>query len=61
LLAKPVWAICARLELSGSLRDLAMFNPGKDSKLIGCDLVRLKVNDLVARSRVRERVSVIEY
>lgn len=60
LLAKQVWAIRARLELSGNLRDLALFNLVIDSKLRGCDLVRLKVTDLVAGERVRERVSVIQ-
>lgn len=48
LLAKQVWAIRARLELAGNLRDLALFNLAIDSKLRGCDLVRLKVTDLVA-------------
>jgi len=60
LLAKQVWAIRARLELAGNLRDLALFNLAIDSKLRGCDLVRLKVADLVVHDRVRERVSVIQ-
>lgn len=60
LLAKQVWAIRARLELSGNFRDLTLFNLAVDSKLRGCDLVRLKVSDLVAGDRVRERVSVIQ-
>ena len=60
LLAKQVWAIRARLELAGNLRDLALFNLAIDSKLRGCDLVRLKVTDLVAARRVRERVSVVQ-
>ena len=47
LLAKQVWAIRARLELAGNLRDLALFNLAIDSKLRGCD-------------HVRERVSVIQ-
>ncbi|CAM4386366.1 Phage integrase family protein [Palleronia rufa] len=59
LLPKQVWAIRARLELSGNLRDLALFNLAIDSKLRGCDLVRLMVADLVVGDRVRERVSVI--
>jgi len=46
LLAKQVWAIRARLELAGNLRDLALFNLAIDSKLRGCDLVRLKVGCL---------------
>jgi integrase len=60
LLAKQVWAIRARLELAGNLRDLALFNLAIDSKLRGCDLVRLKVTDLAAGDRVRERVSIIQ-
>ncbi len=48
LLAKQVWAIRARLELSNNLRNLALFNLAIDSKLRGCDLVRLNVADLVA-------------
>ncbi|KUJ76865.1 integrase [Ruegeria marisrubri] len=60
LLAKQVWAIRARLELAGNLRDLALFNLAIDSKLRGCDLVRLKVTDLVIGDRVRERVTVIQ-
>ena len=60
LLAKQVWAIRARLELSGNLRDLALFNLAIDSKLRGCDLVRLNVTDLVIGDRVRERVTVVQ-
>jgi len=60
LLPKQVWAIRARLELADNLRDLALFNLAIDSKLRGCDLVRLKVADLVSGDRVRERVSVIQ-
>ncbi len=57
---KQVWAIRARLELAGNLRDLAMFNMAIDSKLRGCDLVRLKVADLVSGDRVRDRVTIIQ-
>ena len=60
LLPKQVWAIRARLELAGYLRDLALFNVAMDSKLRGCDLIRLAVSDLVKNDRVRERVSVIQ-
>lgn len=52
LLPKQVWAIRARLELAGYLRDLVLFNVAIDSKLRGCDLVK--------DDRVRERVSVIQ-
>ncbi len=60
LLPKQVWAIRARLELAGNLRDLALFNVAIDSKLRGCDLVKLAVTDLVRDDRLRERVSVIQ-
>lgn len=57
---KQVWAIRARLENAGNLRDLALFHVAIDSKLRGCDLVELAVTDLVKDDRVRERVSVIQ-
>jgi len=57
---KQVWAIRARLELANNLRDLALFNVAIDSKLRGCDLVSLKVSDLVNADQVRERVSVVQ-
>ena len=60
LLPRQVWAIRARLELADNLRDLALFNLAIDSKLRGCDLVRLKVADLVVGASVRDRVSVIQ-
>ena len=60
LLPRQVWAIRARLELSDNLRDLALFNLSIDSKLRGCDLVSLRVIDLVVGGSVRERVSVIQ-
>ena len=60
LLPKQVWAIRARLELASYPRDLALFNVAIDSKLRGCDLVKLTVTDLVKEDRVRERVSVMQ-
>ncbi len=46
LLPRHVWAIRTRLQLAGRKRDLALFNLAIDSKLRGCDLVRLKVEDV---------------
>ena len=42
---KDIWAIRIRLQLAGRLRDLALFNLAIDSKLRGCDLVKLRVHD----------------
>jgi hypothetical protein len=50
---KDVWTIRVRLELEGRQRDLAMFNLTIDSKLRGCDLVRLTFDDVVDGGRVR--------
>ncbi|MEE4349713.1 MAG: tyrosine-type recombinase/integrase [Pacificimonas sp.] len=55
---KQVWSIRARLELAGNLRDLALFNLAIESKLRDCDLVPLRVADLVVGDTVRERVSI---
>ena len=60
LLPKHVWAIRVRLELAGVVRDLALFNLAVDSKLRGCDLVRLKVADVYAAGVVKERTSILQ-
>jgi hypothetical protein len=43
---KHVWSIRARLQIEGRTRDLAMFNLAIDSKLRGCDVVALRVEDV---------------
>ena len=65
LRARHVWSIRAKLQASGRKRDLAMFNLAIDSKLRGCDVVRLMVDDvaprvlpLPARQCVRRRPDV---
>ncbi|MCP4314918.1 MAG: tyrosine-type recombinase/integrase [Hyphomicrobiales bacterium] len=60
LLPKHVWAIRVRLELVGAVRDLALFNLAVDSKLRGCDLVRLKAADVYAAGAVKERTSILQ-
>src|SRR5215472_4639818 len=57
---KDVWTIRVRLQLEGRKRDLAMFNLAVDSKLRGCDLVRLRIDDVFAGGRVRDRPTVIQ-
>ena len=60
LLPKHVWSIRVRLEMADNKRDLALFNMAIDCKLRGCDLVRLKVNDVYAAGRVKDRASVTQ-
>ena len=57
---KEVWNIRARLQIDARRRDLAMFNLAIDSKLRGCDLVRLKIDDLCVGGRLRDRATIIE-
>ena len=57
---KHVWSIRVRLEMADNARDLALFNTAIDSKLRGCDLVRLKVRDVFAARRARERASITQ-
>lgn len=57
---KEVWAIRARLELTRRVRDLALFNLAIDSKLRGCDLVELKVEDVVAAGEVKNRGIIVQ-
>ncbi|WP_370275699.1 tyrosine-type recombinase/integrase [Hyphomonas atlantica] len=57
---KHVWAIRVRLELAENHRDLALFNLAIDRKLRGCDLVRMKVVDVMATGQIKERASVLQ-
>lgn len=43
---KEIWAIRTRLQMAGRSRDLALFDLRIDSKLRGCDLVKLRVRDV---------------
>jgi integrase len=58
---KHVWSIRTKLQVEGRARDLAMFNLAIDSKLRGCDVVALKVEDVapggyaLPRATVRQR------
>ena len=57
---KDVWTIRVRLQIAKQQRDLAMFNLAIDSKLRGCDLVRLQIDDVSTGGRVRERTTVVQ-
>src|SRR5271167_1117290 len=57
---KDVWTIRVRLQIKSRKHDLAMFNLAIDSKLRGCDLVALRVDDVCAGGRVRDRATVVQ-
>jgi integrase len=53
-----VWSIRTRLMIQGRARDLAMFNLAIDSKLRGCDVVAVKVEDVAPNGYTVERATV---
>ena len=55
-----MWAIRIRLELAENHRDLALFNIAIDSKLRGCDLIKMRVVDVMASGQIKERASVLQ-
>jgi len=55
---KHVWAIRTTLQLDGRARDLALFNLAIDSKLRGCDVVSLKVEDVAPHGYAIDRAMV---
>ena len=59
---KHVWSIRTKLQIDQLTRDLALFNLAIDSKLRGCDVVGLRVEDIapsgyaVARAMMRQKL-----
>ena len=58
---QEIWAIRIRLEIEHRIRELAMFDLAIDSKLRGCDLVRLKVSDVMHGRHAVSRAMVIQH
>jgi len=52
---QQIWAIHVRLQIDEKLRDLAI-----DSKLRGCDLVKLRVSDVTHGGRVQSRAQIVQ-
>lgn len=55
---KHVWSIRTHLMIERRTRDLAMFNLAIDSKLRGCDVVALKVEDVAPTGHTIDRATV---
>jgi integrase len=60
LTQKQIWAVRFFLDREGRLRDRALFDLAIDSKLRGCDLVKIKIDDLVSGAEIRTRAIVIQ-
>jgi site-specific recombinase XerC len=59
LLPKQVRAIRVFLEQEHRLRDRALFELAIDSKLRSCDLVKVKIDELVSGARIRQRAIIV--
>lgn len=57
---KEIWAIRTRLHMAGRARDLALFDLGIDSKLRGCDLVKLRVRDIFHGDQIAPRAIILQ-
>ena len=57
---RQIWAVRFFLDREGRMRDRALFDLAIDSKLRGCDLVKLKIGTLVTGHEIRTRAMVIQ-
>ena len=57
---REIWAIRIRLQLKNKTRDLAIFNLAIDSKLRGCDLVKLKARDVCSDNGIASRAIILQ-
>lgn len=57
---KQIWEIRIFLNQQRRLRDRALFDLAIDSKLRGCDLVRMKIGDVVSSGQIRTRAVIIQ-
>jgi integrase len=53
-----VWSIRTKLQIEGRTRDLALFNLAIDSKLRGCDVVAVRVDDVAPNGYTLDRATV---
>jgi integrase len=58
LRTKDVWSIRTKLQVGHRIRDLAMFNLAIDSKLRGCDVVSLTLEDVAPNGAAIDRATV---
>ena len=57
---KEIWEIRIRLQMAKNTRELALFNLAIDSKLRGCDLVKLRMMDVAQSNRVSSRAIIMQ-
>jgi len=57
---KEIWAIRIRLQMDNRRRDLALFNLALDSKLRACDLVKLRISDVMQGNSLSTRARILQ-
>lgn len=57
---RQIWAIRFFLDQHGRVRDRALFDLAIHSKLRGCDLVKIRIGDIVCDRKIRTRASVVQ-
>ena len=60
LKVKQIWLIRFFLDRENRMRDRAVFDFAIDSKLRGCDLVKMKIGSIVSGPAIRTRSMVIQ-
>lgn len=60
LTQKQIWAIRFHLDRDGKVRDRALFDLAIDSKLRGCDLVQIKIVDIVSGFDIRTWAIIVQ-
>ncbi|MBT1157248.1 tyrosine-type recombinase/integrase [Aminobacter anthyllidis] len=60
LTQKQIWAVRFFLDRERRIRDRALFDLAIDSKLRGCDLVKIRIGDVVAGTEIRTRAIVVQ-
>lgn len=57
---RQIWAVRFFLDQHGRIRDRALFDLAIDSKLRGCDLVKIRISDIVCDRKIQTRATVVQ-
>jgi integrase len=57
---RQIWAVRFFLDQHGRIRDRALFDLAIGSKLRGCDLVKIRISDIVCDRKIRPRATVVQ-
>ncbi len=57
---RQIWTVRLFLDQNRHLRHRALFDLATDSKLRGCDLVKIRLRDIVCDRKIRTRATVVQ-